>query len=103
MERLHIDLVKVSVTVPKSVTLHQRYVLSVTDVFSRYLWLRTISWKVPGRVVAALQSLSWDLGTLVVLQCDNSGEFKAAQVITVRDCHTVVRAGMHMLCRITNS
>jgi len=53
-----------------------KYILTVQDVFSRYLWLRPLSGKKSSLVASALEELYMDVGPPKVLQSDNGGEFK---------------------------
>lgn len=55
-----------------------RYILTVQDVFSRYLWLRALPSKASKCVALALSELYMDVGPPKVLQADNGGEFKKA-------------------------
>ena len=53
-----------------------RYILTVHDVFSRYIWLRLLTRKTSKLVADHLSSLYREFGPPRVLQCDNGGEFK---------------------------
>ncbi|XP_067023106.1 KRAB-A domain-containing protein 2-like [Acropora muricata] len=55
-----------------------KYILTVQDVFSRFLWLRALSSKVSKEVASALADLYMEVGPPKVLQADNGGEFKKA-------------------------
>ena len=55
-----------------------RYVLSVMDVFSRFVWLRPINKKMSKNVADELRSIYLEHGPPRVIQCDQGGEFKGA-------------------------
>ena len=55
-----------------------RYVLSVMDVFSRFVWLRPINKKMTENIVDELRSIYLEHGPPRVIQCDQGGEFKGA-------------------------
>ncbi|XP_070563836.1 KRAB-A domain-containing protein 2-like [Ptychodera flava] len=55
-----------------------KYILSVQDVLSRYIWLRPLTRKSSEHVSRELYSLYCEVGPPRVLQCDNGGEFKKA-------------------------
>lgn len=55
-----------------------RYILTVQDIFSRYIWLRPLTGKESKQVAKELQELYCEVGPPKVLQCDNGGEFKKA-------------------------
>ena len=57
-----------------------RYVLSVIDVFSRFVWLRPVSKKSSRNIADALQSIYLEHGPPHVIQCDQGGEFKGAVI-----------------------
>ncbi len=52
------------------------YVLSVLDVFSRYVWLTPLETKHSSKVAHALRDLYTREGAPKILQSDNGGEFK---------------------------
>lgn len=64
-----------------SAKLHGRtfqYILTVQDIFSRYIWLRPLTGKGSKQVAKELEELYSEVGPPKVLQCDNGGEFKKA-------------------------
>ena len=58
--------------------LSYRYVLSVMDVFSRFVWLRPINKKMTKNIADELRSIYLEHGPPRVIQCDQGGEFKGA-------------------------
>jgi transposase InsO family protein len=55
-----------------------RYVLSVIDIFSRFVWLRAMSGKTSKDIAKSLQSIYYEHGPPRVIQCDQGTEFKGA-------------------------
>jgi len=55
-----------------------KYILTVQDVFSRFLWLHALSSKVSKEVASTLADLYMEVGPPKVLQADNGVEFKKA-------------------------
>ena len=55
-----------------------RYVLSVMDVFSRFVWLHPVSVKSSKNIADELRILYLEHGPPRVIQCDQGGEFKGA-------------------------
>ena len=55
-----------------------QYILTVQDVFSRYLWLRPLTGKSSKLVARELKKLYTEVGPPRVIQSDNGGEFKQA-------------------------
>ena len=55
------------------------YILTVQDVFSRYLWLRPLTRKTSHQVARKLSKLYSEVGPLRVIQSDNGDEFKAVE------------------------
>ena len=55
-----------------------RYVLSVMDVFSRFIWLRPLARKTSKAVAAELKAIYRENGLPIVLQSDQGSEFKGA-------------------------
>ena len=53
-----------------------KYIRTVQDVFSRYVWLRALPSKASKYVAFALSDLYMEVGPPKVLQADNGGEFK---------------------------
>lgn len=76
MQRHQIDLVDLRATPVKINKASFLYVLSVLDVFSRYLWLRALQDKTPATVATKLSSIYRDFGPPKYLQCDQGSEFK---------------------------
>ena len=80
MERNQIDLVDMSgfplSTSPDGIV--HRYVLSIIDVFSRYLILRPLERKTSSAVAAHLLQVYCDLGVPKRIQCDQGTELKGA-------------------------
>ena len=58
--------------------LSYRYVLSVINVFSRFVWLRPINKKMSKNIADELRSIYLEHGPPRVIQCDQGGEFKGA-------------------------
>lgn len=55
-----------------------RYVLSVMDVFSRFVWLRPVGVKSSKSIVDQLRFIYLEHGPPRVIQCDQGSEFKGA-------------------------
>lgn len=55
-----------------------RYVLSVMDVFSRFIWLRPLQSKNSKAIAAELKVIYMENGSPLVLQSDQGSEFKGA-------------------------
>ena len=53
--------------------LSYRYVLSVLDVFSRFVWLRSINKKMSKNIADELRSIYLEHGPPHVNQCDQEG------------------------------
>ncbi len=53
-----------------------RLVLSVLDVFSRFLWMEPIKSKSSQEVASKLEDIFYNFGAPKILQCDNGGEFR---------------------------
>ena len=84
-----------------SAKLHGRtfhYILTVQDIFSRYIWLRPLTGKERKQVAKELEELYSEVGPPKVLQCDNGGEFKKAvehlcrklEVKIIRSAHRTI-------------
>ena len=58
--------------------LSYRYVLSVINVFSRFVWLRPINKKMSKNIADELRGIYLERGPHRVIQCDQGGEFKGA-------------------------
>ncbi|XP_062566093.1 uncharacterized protein LOC134228451 [Saccostrea cucullata] len=52
-----------------------KYILSVLDVFSRYVWLRPLNSKESTEIADALESIYESEGPPKIIQCDNGREF----------------------------
>ncbi|MES9879582.1 MAG: DDE-type integrase/transposase/recombinase, partial [Sedimenticola sp.] len=87
-ERHQIDLVDMRSVAMKYKGVTYQYVLSVLDVFSRFLWLRAIPKKTSENVRIQLQDIYNQTGTPSIIQCDNGGEFKG-QVLTYCAKHRI--------------
>ena len=55
-----------------------RYVLSVIDVFSRFVWLRALTTKCSKDISKKLQTIYMEHGPPTVIQSDLGSEFKGA-------------------------
>ena len=64
-----------------------RYVLSVMDVFSRFIWLRPLQSKNSKAIAAELKSIYMENGSPLVLQSDQGSEFKGAVKILCHKMH----------------
>lgn len=53
-----------------------RYVMTLQDIFSRFLWLRPLIRKKSSSVAFELTRIYREHGPPKILQCDNGGEFK---------------------------
>ena len=62
-----------------------RYVLSVLDVFSRFVWLRALSDKCSKAIANELKSIYLEHGPPLVIQSDQGREFKGAVKNLCRD------------------
>ena len=69
-----------------------KYVLSVMDVFSRFVWLRPINKKMSKNVADELRSINLEHGPPRVIQCDQGGDFKGAVKELCR------RLGIKIIC-----
>ena len=76
MDRHQIDLVDMKSLAVKEKSKSYRYVLSVLDVFSRYVWLRALSDKNAETVTEKLYKIYMDFGFPRIIQCDQGSEFK---------------------------
>ena len=55
-----------------------KYILTVQDIFSRYVWLRPLQGKSSHGVANKLAKLYYEVGPPNIIQSDNGGEFKKA-------------------------
>ena len=55
-----------------------KYVLTVIDAFSRFLWLRSLENKSSQVIASELDSIYMEHGSPEIIQCDQGGEFKKA-------------------------
>lgn len=55
-----------------------KYILTVQDIFSRYLWLRPLERKTSMHIARELRDLYTEIGPPRLIQSDNGGEFKKA-------------------------
>ena len=73
-----------------------KYILTVQDIFSRYLWLRPLTRRKSKLVASSLADLYMDVEPPKVLQSDNGGEFmkcvadlrKALHIKIIKALHT---------------
>jgi hypothetical protein len=72
MQHLEIDLMSIPLPSRKG----HRYILSVTDVFTSYAFLRALKSKEPKEVASKLWKIFTQYGLPSKLQSDNGGEFK---------------------------
>lgn len=78
MERNQVDLVDLRNI---AVTINTRcfqWVLSIMDLYSRFIWLRALERKSSEEVAGKLQELYSEIGTPKILQSDQGSEFKGA-------------------------
>ncbi|XP_068741902.1 KRAB-A domain-containing protein 2-like [Montipora capricornis] len=76
--RHQIDLVDMKKSAVSKNGKTYKYILTVQDVFSRYLWLRPLTGKSSKLVARELNKLYTEVGPPRVIQSDNGGEFKQA-------------------------
>ena len=76
MERHQIDLVDMKDQAVEHDEKLYRYILTIQDVFSRYLWLRPLTRKKSGLVANLLMHIYREHDPPKILQSDNGGEFK---------------------------
>ncbi len=78
-ERHQIDLVDFSNTISSSKEgKGHRYVVSILDGFSRYLWLRAIPDKKSATVAGVVKGLYAEWGKPRIIQCDQGTEFRGS-------------------------
>ena len=70
-----------------------RYILTLQDIFSRYLWLRPLSRKSSSSVAFELKQIYREHGPPKILQCDRGGEFR----------RHVIKANQKIGVKIVNS
>ena len=75
-EKRQIDLVDMKDEAVVYHVVEYRYILTVQDIFSRFLWLRPLSRKKSSSVAPVLRHIYREHGPPRILQCDNGGEFK---------------------------
>ena len=76
MERHQIDIVDLQ-SLPVNINgVRYRYVLSILDVFSRFLWLRPLPNKNSNTVAKELYRIYLEFGPPKIIQTDQGGEFK---------------------------
>ena len=75
-ERHQIDLVDMRLTPAVQHDTVYKFVLSVLDVFSRYIWLRPMQSKSSKEVVKRLKPIYQKEGNPNIIQCDQGTEFK---------------------------
>lgn len=76
MDRHQIDLVDMKSLLVKEGAKTYRYILSILDAFSRYVWLRALQDKTTEAVSRKLYQIYNDFGTPRIIQCDQGSEFK---------------------------
>ena len=76
MERHQVDLVDLRSSSVMIENTKYLYVVSVLDVFSRFLWLRAIPDKTPATVAKTLSAHYVEFGPPKYIQCDQGSEFK---------------------------
>ena len=75
MERVQIDLIVLTSALPEKNN-DYKYILTVKDHFSRYVWLEALRRKRVVDVVAFLRRVFDEFGCPTILQSDNGGEFR---------------------------
>ena len=55
-----------------------RYVVTMIDVFRRFLWLRLLESKSSQFIASELESIYMEHGSPEIIQCDQGGKFKKA-------------------------
>ncbi|XP_061170265.1 KRAB-A domain-containing protein 2-like [Saccostrea echinata] len=75
-ERWQIDLIDMKNDVIKSNCQTYRYILSILDVFSRFLILRPLKRKTSRQIAIELERVFSEHGKPSILQCDQGTEFK---------------------------
>ena len=76
MERHQVDLVSMRDQPIEFQGTVYRYILTLQDVFSRFLWMRPMSRKKSSIVAQELMYIYREHGPPRILQCDNGGEFR---------------------------
>ena len=76
MERHQIDLVDMKDEAVEFQGDVYRYILTVQDIFSRFMWMRPLQRKKSKAVSEELEKIYREHGPPKILQCDNGGEFK---------------------------
>ena len=75
MERVQIDLIVLTSALPER-NADYKYVLTIKDHFSKFVWLRPLRHKRVADVVAGLRGVFDEYGPPTILQADNGGEFR---------------------------
>ena len=78
MERHQVDIVDLRTIAVTIRSIKYQYVLSVLDVFSRFLWLRPLPDKTAETVALELYKIYLEFGPPRIVQTDQGGEFKGA-------------------------
>ena len=76
MERHQVALVDIKEDAVEYKGKVYRYIVTLQDIFSRFLWLRPIERKKSSLVARELMTIYREHGPPKILQCDNGGEFK---------------------------
>lgn len=87
MERHQIDLVDMQTIAAEYEGKCYRYILSVLDCFSRYLWLRPITNKASKTIAQELEKIYLEFGPPSILQSDRGSEFYGAVLELAREFH----------------
>ena len=93
MERHQVDLVDMINEEVEVNGKSYRYILTLQDIFSRYLWLRPLSRKSSSSVAFELKQIYREHGPPKILQCDRGGEFR----------RHVIKANQKIGVKIVNS
>lgn len=97
MERNQVDLVTFIRIADTFNGVTYKHVLSVMDVFSRYVFLRPISEKTDENVAAELTKLYDEIGPPHIFQTDNGGEFQGVvkQLMTSLNAKIITSSPSH--------
>ena len=96
MERHQIDLVDMSSMTVEINSEKYKYILSILDVFTRFLWLRPLTSKSANSVAESLQSIYSEFGPPKIIQSDQGTEFKGAVITLCKKMNIkVIRSGSY--------
>ena len=76
MERHQIDLINMSAYASEIGGKVYKYILSIIDIFTRFLWLIPLENAQSASVTEALRTVYLQWGVPHIIQCDNGSEFK---------------------------